>query len=226
MISGTITAALLSLALAQTPPSTAASVPEPASAASRATAPDDPLALVRNLAQPPPTRTPFAEARFSQMLERPLRVSGELAWNGGTHLERNVTAPYQESTVIAGGDVAVTRAGRGTRNFSLERAPPLKALLQSMVAVLSGDPAQLDGLFDARVDGDAASWILTLTPKTEKLSRTLAHIRLDGGGHELRCIEISEPGGNVTIDLLGPLAAKMPTTPTRETLTALCRHAD
>jgi hypothetical protein len=213
MISGTITLALLSLALTPAPPSTARPVPEPA-------------ALVRSLAQAPPTRTAFAEARFSPLLDRPLLVSGELVWNGGAHLERNVTRPYAEATVIADGEVAVTRAGHGTRHFSLDRAPPLKALLQSLVAVLSGDPQRLEGLFDARVDGNTAAWILTLTPQATALQGKLAHIRLDGGRQTLRCIEIGEAGGGYTVDLLGTLAAQMPAAPTRETLTALCRHAD
>lgn len=204
---------MLSLALTPAPPSTATPVPEPA-------------ALIRSLAQPPPTRTAFAEARFSPLLDRPLVVSGELVWNGGAHLERNVARPYAETTVIADGEVAMTRAGHGTQHFSLDRAPPLKALLQSLVAVLSGDPQRLDGVFDARVDGDAATWILTLTPQAAALKHKLAHIRLDGGGQALRCIEIGETGGGTTIDLLGPLAARMPAAPTRETLTALCRHAD
>ena len=203
-----------------------ASDPSPASsAASTGAMPPDPLQLVRSLAQKPPTRTPFAEARFSPLLDQPLLLSGTLGWEGGQRLRRDVAEPYVESTVIADGEVALTRAGHGTRHFSLDRAPPLKALLQSMVAVLSGDPAQLEGVFNARVEGSAQAWTLTLTPVQPALKLSLSHLRLEGGPHTLYCLETAEAKGTVSIDLLGPLATQMPKAPTREALTTLCRHA-
>jgi hypothetical protein len=210
------------MALMPAPASTIASAPElPVDVGTLPT----PLDLVRSLAQQPPTRTPFAEARFSPMLDRPLLVSGTLGWDGGQRLRRDVTQPYKENTLIANGEVAMTRPGHATRHFSLDRAPQLRALLQSMVAVLSGDPKPIEGLFDARVDGTTASWTLTLTPLQASLRHDLTYLRLDGGNHTLHCLETVEAKGTVSIDLLGPLAARMPTAPTREALTALCRDA-
>ncbi|HET6631826.1 MAG TPA: LolA-related protein [Rhodanobacteraceae bacterium] len=209
------------------PPATASSVEAPAAAASAGPGPAhaaaDAATVMRALAQPPPTTTAFAEARFSPLLDRPLVISGTLAWLGGDHLQRMVSAPYVETTNISGGDVSVTRAGRGTRHFALTRAPALQALLKSMAAVLSGDPRQLEGLFDLRLDGNRASWTLTLTPATPELREKLAHIRLDGAGTTLACIDIIETDGNASVDLLGPLAARMPASPTRAELTTLCR---
>lgn len=199
--------------------------PATSTASTHAVLPPDPLQLVRSLAQQPPTRTPFAEARFSPLLDRPLLLSGTLGWDGGQHLRRDVSQPYVESTQIADGEVALTRAGHGTRHFSLERAPQLKALLQSMVAVLSGNPKNLVGVFNAHVTGTDAAWTLTLTPVQPALQRSLTYLRLYGGTQTLHCLETAEAKGTVSIDLLGPLAAQMPKTPTRETLTTLCRHA-
>jgi hypothetical protein len=192
---------------------------------STATVPD-PLAPIAALKQKPPAEVAFAEARFSTLLSRPLVVSGQLSWEGGDRLRRHVDTPYVETTLIDDGQVHMHRAGRGTRNFSLDRAPPLKALLESLVAVLSGDPARLQQVFDAtRADTDAQVWSLSLTPKSPRLARSLAKIRLDGDAHGLRCMEIVEARGTASIDLLGPLAAKMPAQPTREALNSLCRHA-
>lgn len=217
----------LLLALMLTPISTIAYASDPASTASVTAATSAtlaPLVLVRSLAQTPPTETPFAEARFSPMLDKALVVSGTLGWAGGQSLRRNVTKPYVETTVIADGEVALTREGHGTRHFSLDRAPPLKALLQSMVAVLSGDPTKLEGVFSARVDGTADSWTLTLMPVQAALKKSLSYLRLEGGQGTLQCLETAEAKGTVSIDLLGPLAAHMPEVPTREALTTLCRH--
>ena len=169
----------------------------------------------------------FAEARFSALLSRPLVVSGQLAWEGGERLRRHVDMPYVETTLIDGGEVSMHRAGHGTRHFSLDRAPPLKALLESLVAVLSGQPGRLRKVFDVtRKDagGGTGVWSLALTPKSPRLARSLARIRLDGDRRGLRCMEIVEAGGTASIDLLGPLAARMPAQPTRQALDALCRH--
>lgn len=188
----------------------------------------DPLAPVARLAHTPPTRTAFAEARFSPLLKRPLLLHGQLAWLGGDHLERHVDDPYVETTRIGDDEVTMHRSGHGTRHFSLDRAPPLKALLESLVAVLSGDPARLRSVFNARLEqthAGAAVWSLDLTPRSARLARSLTRIRLDGDRQTLRCIVIKEASGTTSIDLLGPLAAQMPAQPTRARLNALCRHA-
>jgi hypothetical protein len=200
-----------------------ARAPEPAAST------PDPLAPVTGLAQKPPAQVAFAEARFSALLSRPLVVSGQLSWEGGERLRRHVDMPYVETTLIDGGEVSMHRAGRGTRHFSLDRAPPLKALLESLVAVLSGQPARLRKVFDVQrtdVAGEMKVWSLSLTPKSPRLARSLTGIRLDGDAQGLRCMEIVEAGGTASVDLLGPLAAKMPAQPTREALDALCRHGD
>src|SRR5471032_1701128 len=77
-----------------------ASEPDAASAASSSA-----QALISALGQPAPARTAFAEARFMQVLDRPLVVSGELAWLGGDQLQRRVDQPSQETATIADGEV-------------------------------------------------------------------------------------------------------------------------
>lgn len=200
-----------------------AALPWLASAADPGTG-DTTAALLAAVAKSPPTQTRFAEAHFSPMLDRALVTYGTLRWKGGHHLQREVTQPYTESTDITDGEVRVTRPGHGTRRFSLDRAPALKALLHGLVAVLSGDVADLRQTFRVRLDGGGGDgWTLTLWPTSADMARRLAVIRLDGNRHRLRCIEISDSRGGATLDLLGELAAKMPARPTRAALTALCR---
>ena len=194
------------------------------SCSANASAPDATDALVGALGRPAPARTAFAEARFMQMLERPLVVSGELAWLGGDTLERHVTKPHEETARIAGGKVSQQREGKGERSFSLERAPQLKVLVDSFVALLGGDAARLRKAFAIARSGDASgAWTLTLTPRDLDVARTVATIRIDGEGKEARCMWMQEADGDLAVDLLGSLAAKMPAKPTREALTTLCR---
>lgn len=183
-----------------------------------------PLSIVHRLAQRPPTRTSFAEAHFSSLLDRALVLHGELAWRGGNVLERTVSEPYSEHTKIDGSQVSVTRGGHGTRHFSLDRAPAMKALLDGLIAVLGGDPERLRGVFDATLQGrPQAYWSLVLVPRSARLEDQLQQLVLDGKAGTLRCIEIRESDTDMSIYVLGTLAGQVPSRPTRAALQKLCR---
>lgn len=183
-----------------------------------------PLSIVHRLERQPPTRTAFAEARFSSLLDRALVLHGELAWEGGDVLERTVAKPYSEHTKIDGSQVSVTRKGHGTRHYSLDRAPGMKALLDGLIAVLAGDPAHLRGVFDATLQGrPQAYWTLLLVPHSAGLQHKLQQVALDGKAGTLRCIEIRQSGGDTSIYVLGRLAGRVPSRPTQAALQTLCR---
>jgi len=176
------------------------------------------------MSQPAPAHTAFAEARFLKVLDRPLVVSGQLSWLGGDRLERRVDQPRRETATIAGGEVTQQREGKRLRHFSLKRAPQLQVLLDSFVALLSGDAARLQQAFEIRQSGDAAgAWTLTLVPRDAQVASTVASIRIDGVGKRPRCMHMQEADGDLAVDLLGALAAKMPAEPTRDALQTLCQ---
>ncbi len=183
-----------------------------------------PLSIVYRLAKHPPTQTPFVQAQFSPLLDRALVLKGRLVWDGGDKLERRVEQPYREQTSIAGTAVSVTRAGHGTKQYSLNRAPAMKALLDGLIAVLSGDPEKLHDVFNATLQGRAnAYWTLLLVPRNPKLAHDLQQLTLDGYAATLRCIEIRQAEGNASIYVLGRLATQVTPRPTQATLQKLCR---
>lgn len=192
-----------------------------------ASAPEDAATaheLIASLGRPAPSRTPFAEARFMKVLDKPLVVSGQLAWLGGDKLERAVEHPNREVATIANGEVTQQREGKPPRSFSLKRAPQLQLLLDSFVALLSGDTSRLDQAFTVQHSVQASGhWTLTLTPRDAKIAQTVSRIDIDGEGNEPRCMRMQENDGDVSIDLLGDYAAKMPAAPTRDALAAICQ---
>lgn len=185
----------------------------------------DAKALVASLKRPAPARTPFAEARFMKVLDKPLVVSGELSWLGGDRLERRVDKPAKEVSTIADGEVTQERDGRKPRTFSLKRAPQLKILLDSFVALLGGDASRLDESFDVHLGRDADRWALTLTPRDPRLAKQIASIQVYGSGDQPRCMRMNEVDGDTSIDLLGDLATHMPADPRLETVIAQCGGA-
>ncbi|WP_426286362.1 LolA-related protein [Luteibacter sp. E-22] len=213
MTSGKKLALLTSLLL----PLTCLATPTPDADAARA--------LVASLNRPAPARTAFAEARFMRVLDKPLVVSGELAWLGGDRLERRVDTPMKETSTIADGEVTQEREGKKPRSFSLKRAPQLKVLLDSFVALLAGDPSRLGESFEIALGRDADRWQLTLTPRDPRIAKQIASIHVYGSGNVPRCMRMDESDGDTSIDLLGELATKMPAEPTREGLIAQCGGA-
>jgi len=213
---------LLGLLLASTAAPALEAVPAASMSASAAPA----SALIEALGRPAPARTAFAEARFMHMLDRPLVVSGQLAWLGGDRLERRVERPRPEVATIADGEVTQQREGKRARHFSLKRAPQLQVLLDSFVALLSGDAERLQRAFVIQASGLAAgAWKLTLTPRDPEVARTVASIVIDGFASESRCMEMREADGDVAVDLLGGLAGEMPAQPTAAALQTLGRGA-
>jgi len=161
-----------------------------------------------------------------RMLDRPLVVSGELAWLGGDRLEREVREPRAERFSIADGKVTQQRPGQAPRQFALDRAPQLQALLDSFVALLSGDGARLQQAFAIHASGEAsAAWSLSLTPRDAKVARSVSGIVINGHGAEAHCMQVREADGDLSVDLLGALAADMPAQPTIGALQALCDGA-
>jgi hypothetical protein len=196
------------------------------SLSANASAPEDAAtanALISSLGRPAPARTPFAEARFMKMLDKPLVVSGQLAWLGDDRLERTVEHPNREVSTIANGEVTQQREGRSPRRFSLKRAPQLQLLLDSFVALLGGNASRLEQAFVVQHSAAGADhWTLTLTPRDAKLAQTVNRIEIDGSGNEPHCMRMQEADGDVAIDLLGAYAARMPAAPTRDALAVIC----
>ncbi len=62
-------------------------------------------------------------------------------------------------------------------------------------------------------------------PRDARVAKTVASIRIDGYAKASRCMHMQETDGDLAVDLLGPLAARMPAEPTREALQALCQGA-
>lgn len=64
-------------------------------------------ALMELLAAVPASKDSFSETRHSAVLSAPLQLKGTLAYTRPDRLEKNVLAPYEERTVVAGGNVTM-----------------------------------------------------------------------------------------------------------------------
>jgi len=164
-------------------------------------------ALIHRLARPAPATVAFAEVRYSPLLKEPLIVSGELSYRGPDSLDRHVKQPYNEDTEIRGESVRVLREGQTPRSFALKRSPELRGLLTGFSALLAGEPAALEGVFDAKTAADGEGWTLELTPTDARLRKRLKQITIQGRDDTPRCFTILNADGGASVMLLGETAA-------------------
>ena len=184
----------------------------------------DAEAVIRSLERDPPATIEFAEARFSPLLAEPLVVAGHLSYLGAGSFDREVTAPYKESTAIRGESVRVERDGENARPFALKRAPELGGLLASFVALLSGDASAVSREFTVAASGRDAAWTIELTPLDARQRRRLQEIVVGGAGSEPKCIVVLSSQGGGTVMLLGEGAAdRLTAEATLDGLLAQCR---
>ena len=183
----------------------------------------DPATLLQRLARPAPAMTPFTEVRFSQLLDRPLIVSGTLEYAGKDDLIRHVTAPFDERTEIQGETVRVDR-GRSHREISLSRVPELRSLVTGFGGLLSGDAAALEQDFRLSSSGDDAHWRLSLVPEDARIAQYVRTIEVTGAQDKPICIVTTEVRGNTSVlALQGPAELHFPMPLDRPTVDRYCR---
>ncbi len=180
--------------------------------------------ILKSLARPAPSSTPFVEAHFSPMLTRPLVVSGELEYLGPDALARTVEKPYHEHSVIRGDTVTVEREGEPAQSFSLQRVPEMRSLLASFAALLSGNVAALERQFQLDLHGDVQLWTIGLTPRDPEVHQRIRSITVSGRGSQPRCLTTFEANDDTTLMLLaGAAKTPLPAAPDRAWLDAQCR---
>jgi len=162
-------------------------------------------ALMELLAAVPASTDNFSETRHSAVLSAPLVLKGTLAYARPDRLEKNVLAPYEERTVVAGSSVTMeNRALQQTRTFSLASSSPISAFVESIRATLAGDRAALERHYHVKLEGNAEAWTMTLAPRDRKLASLVKSIRMAGARERLKRIEVDEASGDRSVMLIGP----------------------
>jgi outer membrane lipoprotein-sorting protein len=161
-------------------------------------------ALMEMLASVSSAKDNFTETRHSALLSAPLVLKGSLVYARPDRLEKNVLAPYEERTVIAGNSVTIdNRTLKQARTFSLASSGAISALVESMRATLAGDRASLERHYSVQLDGRAEAWTLSLAPREPKLAAMIKRIQIAGVRERVKRIDIEEASGDRSVMLIG-----------------------
>ncbi len=182
-------------------------------------------ALLQRLARPAPALTAFVEVRYSDVLSEPLVSRGELSFSAADQLGKRVDSPFQEHTVVNGETVRIERADRKPMQFSLKRAPELRALLVGFSALLAGDEAALRRHFAIVVVGDDAQWQIELDPIDKRIRKRIRAITVFGSGNAPRCFLVDQADGDSSVMLVDAAAsAALPKPLEQSAVLAICKQ--
>jgi hypothetical protein len=154
--------------------------------------------LMQMLSASGSSEVPYVEKKFSALLSAPVVSSGTLVYRRPDVVEKNMTAPRQESFRIEGRELAVTRNGAQKR-FALSSEPLLAAFAASLRGVLSGDARQLTEHFRLALEGTESDWRLEMTPIDEEITRYVERIVVSGRAGKVRQIEVREASGDRSV---------------------------
>lgn len=154
--------------------------------------------LMQTLARTKVSRATFVEHKHIAMLDAPVRSSGELFFTAPDRLERRTLKPREESVVLQGDTLTMTRGERQTV-LRLQDHPAIAALTESVRSTLAGDRAALERHYQLTLGGNEARWSLLLQPREARLRGWVLEIRIDGEYGQVRTVETLQSDRDRTV---------------------------
>ncbi len=146
----------------------------------------------------PPARVEFREERHSPLFDEALVLDGYLEYIDRGVLQKIIEAPFEEAFLIADGEITLQRDGE-TRQVSLDRSQQLATIIGAIEAILSGEAGRLEALFEYEVSGTAADWSLELEPRSRRVARRVALLKVSGNGDAVTRIRIDLGDGEYQV---------------------------
>lgn len=141
----------------------------------------------------------FVEEKHIALLKVPLRNEGYLAYLRPNQFARVVEKPAF-SKIVAKDNRLAFREGDGPKTeLSLEQRPELRALVQGIMLLLSGDVAQIEKLYDIKVEACTSECRVELYPKDEKMRSLIKKFAIQARPKQLAAFEVHESSGDYSV---------------------------
>lgn len=146
----------------------------------------------------------FVEVRESGFLTSQLIVKGRISYQSPDKLQRSVAEPYVEEITIDGDTMTLMREKDTTegesrvvkQRVSLESAPIVRSVVESVRSTLAGDLSRLEELFDIEWQSSTENWTMMLKPIDERLQESITSIELTGNASKIETITTVESDGD------------------------------
>ena len=157
-----------------------------------------PVAKIQTmLAKPKVLCGRFDQSKQLVGLKKPLTSNGRFCVVADKGVLWRTLQPFPNTLKLTHDEIIQLRGERVALRLDAKQEPTVRMINSVLFALLAGDLAQLEKLFD--VDGTAQdnSWSVTLKAREPGLAKAIGSIALDGGVY-VKNIVISEAGGDRT----------------------------
>ena len=157
-----------------------------------------PVAKIQTmLAKPKVLCGRFDQSKQLVGLKKPLTSNGRFCVVADKGVLWRTLQPFPNTLKLTHDEIIQLRGERVALRLDAKQEPTVRMINGVLFALLAGDLAQLEKLFD--VDGTAQdnSWSVTLKAREPGLAKAIGSIALDGGVY-VKNIVISEAGGDRT----------------------------
>jgi len=154
--------------------------------------------LLRGFAERGAAHASFIEKKTVRVLDAPLVSSGELNFVPPDRLDKRTLRPRTERLQLDGERLTLERAGR-VISLNLRSHPEAAAFVEGIRGTLAGDLGALERHYRLRLEGESASWALTLVPRDAAMASLVTRVRIAGRRADISVIEIQHANGDVTL---------------------------
>ena len=149
----------------------------------------------------------FVETRRIEMLDRTLSSSGHLSFRAPDVFVRETLKPRHEKVAVQGNTLTMSLGDR-SRTLQLDASPEAGVIVEAIRGTLTGNRAELERLFEAKVSGDADEWTLELVPRDLRLRGQVASVRVSGRGLLAREVRVLLADGDQSVMKIEPVAGR------------------
>ena len=144
----------------------------------------------------------FVEEKHIALLKIPLKNEGYLAYLRPDHFARVVETP-SKSKIVAQGKTLAFREGTGPKvELSLENSPELRAIVDGIIFLLSGEVEKIEQYYDVRVTECAERCRVELIAKDEKMRALVRKFVVTLSSSRLESFEVHERSGDYSVTKL------------------------
>jgi len=141
----------------------------------------------------------FVEEKHIALLKVPLRNEGFLAYLRPDQFARVVEKPTF-SKIVAKDNRLSFREGNGEKTeLSLDQRPELRALVEGIMLLLSGDVQKIEKLYEIKVEACTGDCRVELHPKDDKMRSLVKKFVIQARPKQLAAFEVHESSGDYSV---------------------------
>jgi hypothetical protein len=139
----------------------------------------------------------FDQTKQLTGMKKALASNGRFCVVAGKGVLWRALKPFPSTLRLTRDEIVHFQGERVAMRLDAKTEPVVRMINSVLFALLAGDLAQLEALFEVDGEIDGANWKVALKARQAGLAKAIGSIKLDGGAY-VKNIAISEAGGDHT----------------------------